>query len=116
MNERDESLLLNIKDDGELLLELTDEYDFERFLSDEKTKLAVSMLLIKIGEFVKSLSEDLKQAYPVVRWGSITGLRNIAAHNYDGLRMDWIWENVTRDVPELLEQVKGILLAEGIEE
>jgi len=116
MNERDERLLLKIMDDAELLLKLTDEYDFERFLSDEKTKLAVSMLLIKIGESVKKLSEELKQRYSDVRWSSITSLRNIAAHDYEGLRMERIWGNVTRDVPELLEQVKGILRDEGVEE
>jgi uncharacterized protein with HEPN domain len=116
MNERDESLLLNIKDDAELLLELTDGYDFEHFLDDARTKLAVSMLLIKVGEFVKSLSEDLKQSYSTVRWGSITNLRNIAAHNYNGLRMDDIWGIVTRDIPELLKQVKGILRDGGVED
>ena len=30
--------------------------------------------------------------------------------------MDWIWENVTVDVPELLKQVEGILHDEGGEE
>ena len=116
MNERDESLLLNIKDDAELLLKLTDEYDFEHFLSDEKTKLAVSMLLIKIGESVKKLSESFKQETQEIEWREIIGLRDIAVHNYDGLNMDWIWENVTTDVPDLLERVKGILHAEGVEE
>ena len=45
--------MLSIRDDAELLLELTAGYDVEHFLSDERTKLAVSMLLIKIGESVK---------------------------------------------------------------
>jgi uncharacterized protein with HEPN domain len=116
MNERDENILLNIKDEVEILFEMTEGYDLQSFLSDEKTKRAVSMSLIKIGESVKSLSKDLKQMYPRVRWSSITGLRDIAAHNYDGLRMEDIWGIVTRDVPELSEQVKGILHAEGVEE
>ena len=33
MNERDETLLLNIKDELEMLMELADGYDLERFLS-----------------------------------------------------------------------------------
>jgi len=32
------------------------------------------------------------------------------------MHMDWVWEIVTRDVPELLEQVKEILQNEGVEE
>jgi uncharacterized protein with HEPN domain len=45
----------------------------------------------------------------------LSGLRNLAVHNYDGLHLDRIWGNVTKDIPELLVQVKEILLAEGIE-
>jgi len=116
MNDRDETLLLNIKDTVETLIGLVDGYDFSRFLSDERTKLAVSMSLIKIGEYVKSLSGDLKQTYSDIRWISITNLRNIAAHDYDGLRMEDIWVNVTVDAPILLEQVKEILRAEGVED
>jgi uncharacterized protein with HEPN domain len=63
MNERDRNLLLSIKDEAEILLEMVDRYDLQRFLSDEMAKRAVSMSLIKIGEYVKSLSKDLKQEY-----------------------------------------------------
>ncbi|MDR2854877.1 MAG: DUF86 domain-containing protein [Methanomicrobiales archaeon] len=116
MNERDETSLLNIKDEIEVLMELIDGYGLQQFLDDEKTKRSVCMTLINIGELVKPLSEELKQMYPGVRWSSIAGLRDIAAHNYGGLRMDRIWGNVTVDVPVLLEQVKGILRDEGVEE
>ena len=115
MNEHDVDLLLNIKDEAEILLEMVNGCELQDFLINEEKKRAVSMTLINIGESVKTLSDDLKQAHPAVRWGSITSLRNIAAHNYGGLRMEWIWKNVTRDVPELLEQVKGILGAEKVE-
>jgi uncharacterized protein with HEPN domain len=71
------------------------------------------MALINIGESVKSMSKELKEMYPDIEWRGITAFRNIAAHNYDGLRMDDIWEIVTTDIPVLLEQVKGILLTGG---
>jgi uncharacterized protein with HEPN domain len=51
-----------------------------------------------------------------VKWVSITNLRSIAAHNYEALHMNLIWKNVTKNVPELLEQVERILLDEGVEE
>ena len=71
----------------------------------------VSMALINIGESVKSLSEIFKQQHQDIEWREIAALRNIAAHNYEKIRMDDIWEIVTADVPELLERerVKGIL-------
>ena len=110
------NLLLNIIDEAEILLEMTKGYDLQSFLSDEKTKRAVSMALINIGESVKKLSEGFKQENQEMEWREIAGLRDIAVHNYSGLHMERIFVNVTRDIPELLEQVKGILNAEGVEE
>jgi uncharacterized protein with HEPN domain len=111
----DENLLRNIKDEAEVLLEMTDRYDLQSFVSSEVMKRAVSMALINIGESVKPLSKDLKQMYPMVKWSSIAGLRDIAAHGYQTLEMPQIWKTVTEDVPELLERVKGILHAEETE-
>ena len=112
MNERDENLLLNIKDEAEVLLEITDGYDLQSFLDNELLKRGVSMALITIGEFVKSLSEDFKKKNQEVPWRFIAGLRDIAAHGYHTLQMERIWDVVIKDVPELLELVKGILLTE----
>lgn len=110
MNERDVNLLLNTIDEIDVLLEMTDGYDLEHFLRDEKTKRAVSTSLINIGESVKSISDNFKLAHQDIEW------RDIAAHNYSGLYMERIFEIVKRDAPELLEQVKHILNAEGVEE
>lgn len=115
MNERDEHLLLILKEEAEILMEFIDGYDLQGFHSSELLRRGVTLTLINIGECVKQLSEDFKQTYPDIKWSSITNLRNIAAHNYWGLNMDWIWENVTVDVPELLEQVKRIIRENGEE-
>ena len=115
MNERDEILLKYIQGQVTLLLRLMKEYDWNRFQDDELAQNGVCMILIKIGGSVKLLSQNLKDTYSGVRWASITNLRNIAAHNYEALHMDRIWGNVTKDVPELLEQVEEIFRAERVE-
>ena len=115
MNERDENLLLNIKDEAEILIEMTEGYDLQSFLESEMLKRAVSMALINIGESVKGISEELKQVNQTIPWSEIIGLRNIAAHGYQILQMEDIWGTATEKVPELLEQVNGILHAEEIE-
>jgi len=116
MNKRDNHLLLIIKEEIEILMDLVKGYNLDSFLSDEKTRRSVVLTLINIVECVKSLSDELKQFYPDTNWQNISNLRNIAAHNYWGLRMDDIWDNVTKDVPELLEQMNEILRNEGGEE
>ena len=115
MNERDENLLLNIKDEAEILLKMTEGYDLQDFLTNEMMKCAVSMALINIGESVKKLSEELKQMNQTIPWSEIIGLRNIAAHGYQILQMEDIWGTATESVPVLLEQVKDILHAEEVE-
>jgi len=113
MTEHDESLLLSIKEECEYLLEKGRAYDLDDILYDKDLQNIVTMTLIKIGEHVKSLSTELKEENNSIEWSEIVGLRNKAVHNYDGLYMDRIWGNVTKDIPELLDQVEKILLAEG---
>ena len=90
-----------IQEEVEFLLEMTEIHDLNSFLEDRQLQNAVSMVLIKIGESAKLLSEELKSENKVIEWRDITGLRDIAVHNYESLHMDWIWEIVTRDVPKL---------------
>jgi uncharacterized protein with HEPN domain len=116
MNARDKNRLEWIKEESEYLLEKAENCNVEDFVYDKDLQHIVAMALINIGESVASLSKELKQRYPNIEWREITDLRNIAAHNYDGLRMEDIWDNVTDDIPELLEQVQDILHSERIEE
>ncbi|MDR2854932.1 MAG: DUF86 domain-containing protein [Methanomicrobiales archaeon] len=111
MNERDENLLYFIQEECELLLEMAEGCDVQTFLDSKMMQHAVSMALIHIGESVKSLSEDLKKQNSGIEWRFIAGLRDIAAHNYGIVQMERIWDVVTEDAPELLEQVKSILFA-----
>jgi uncharacterized protein with HEPN domain len=116
MNERDKILLFNIRSEVEFLLEVVDPHDSEYFLNDKQLQYVASMALIKIGESVKSLSKDIKQKNQEIEWREIAGFRDIAVHNYDGLRMEDIWQIATNDVPVLLERVNNILQEEGVEE
>ena len=115
MNERDESRLEWILGEEEFVLRITSGHNVTSFLNDDLVQHGVTMELINIGESVKSLSKELKQEHQGIEWQDITNLRNIAAHNYDGLRMEDIWEIVTEDISELLEQVRKILHADGME-
>jgi uncharacterized protein with HEPN domain len=116
MNERDESLLLSIKEECEYLLEKAETYNPDEITHNKDLQNIVTMPLVKLGEYVKSLSIELKEKNKYIEWSEIVGLRNKIVHNYDGLHMDRIWGNVTQDVPELLEQVNEILHSEKIEE
>jgi len=66
------------------------------------------MTLINIGELVKHLSEEFRMANGHVPWKSISGLRDIAVHGYQTLRMQDVWVNASEDIPLFLDQLGKI--------
>jgi len=116
MLERDRILLLKIIDEGEYLVDKVKGQELKDYVSNRDLQHIVTMALINIGGYVKSISEELKKEHNEIEWRDIAGVRDVAAHNYDGLRLDDIWEDASENVPKFLEQVKEILRAEGVEE
>jgi len=81
----------------------------EAFLSDERTKRAVGMTAINIGELTKHLTIEFKENYPQVEWKSAARFRDIVAHKYETLNMLDVYETVTKDFPEMKLQIEKIL-------
>lgn len=109
MNNRDFQILQKMLSEIGVVEELIEGFDLEKFVSDERTKRAVCMTLINIGELVKSLTEDFKSTYCYIPWRVIAGMRDITAHKYQTLRMGDVWVTIENDVPNLKVQLKNIL-------
>jgi uncharacterized protein with HEPN domain len=109
MDSRDAAVLSKISAEASVITEMISSYDYNAFINDEKTKRAVCMTLINIGEMVKLLTDEIKRANPLIPWRSIAGLRDVTAHSYQTLRMEDIWETVVTDIPKLQEQVRELL-------
>ena len=109
MDRRDRVLLRKIYDEANIIAGLINGFDCEAFVNDEKTKRAVCMTLINIGEMVKLISDSVKNSSPAIPWRSIAGLRDVTAHGYMTLHMEDIWETVSVDVPVLRLQLNELL-------
>ncbi len=72
-------------------------------------KRAIGMTVINIGELVKTITEETRLQYPAVPWKAIAGMRDIAAHKYQTLRMEDVYYTVQRDFPELKDSISRIL-------
>ena len=83
--------------------------DEEAFLADPKTRDAVLYELAILGEAVKRLSGELRQARPEIDWKSIAGLRDVVIHRYHRILAPQIWRIVIRDVPPLIPLIEAIL-------
>ena len=75
--------------------------DCGSFLREKMAQKAVIMTLINMGELAKNLSADFVGETQHVPWHKIRGLRNIAAHRYDVVKMENIWFTIEQDIPFL---------------
>lgn len=79
------------------------------FLNDKKTKQAVLMQLIHIGEHGGKISEKLKAQFKEIEWQTLKAARNYYIHQYGSI--DWllVWEVASRDVIILKTKVNRVV-------
>ena len=75
--------------------------DVDTFVADLRTQWAVEMGLIRIGEAVNRIPDEVLELFSEQPWRQIVAMRNLAAHQYDDLDPRRVWRTVTRDVPRL---------------
>ena len=66
------------------------------------------MTLINIGELVKNLTDEFKENFDFVPWKSIAGMRDVAAHKYQTLKMGDVWITIEKDIPKLKVELNRI--------
>lgn len=54
-----------------------------------------------IGEAVKRLSEDFKNAHPYIPWKDIAGMRDRLIHDYFQVDHQIVWNVLKTDLPKL---------------
>ena len=101
MQHRDIIVLRKINDEIEIALDMLKSVPYEEFSLSEVLKRAVAMTAINVGELVKSLSEEFRMEHKNIPWKMIAGFRDVAAHKYQTLKMEDVYETVTCDFPKL---------------
>jgi uncharacterized protein with HEPN domain len=84
----------------------------DAFVRDRMLQWAAEMGLIRIGEAVNRLPPELLREYGGQPWRQIIGLRNVAAHQYDDINYERLWNTLVRRVPELRRYITANLLGE----
>jgi uncharacterized protein with HEPN domain len=62
---------------------------------------ALLFQFVVIGEAVKHLAPETREAAPEIPWADIAGLRDLIAHEYFRIDIDRVLEIVARDLPPL---------------
>lgn len=70
------------------------------------------MGLIRIGEGVNRIPEEVLDRSDGQPWRQIIGMRNFAAHQYDDLDPGRAWRTVSTDIPVLRRYLAHTVLRE----
>lgn len=86
----------------------------DTFYAQEMAQDAVIRQLEIIGEAVKRLSDDLRDAHALIPWQDIAGMRDRLAHDYMGVNLGEVWLTAKCDIPTLKAEVMRILEGIGV--
>ena len=63
------------------------------------------MTLINIGELSKSYTNEFISANNNIPWKKVQAMRNVAAHRYETVNMERVWDTVMVSVVELKKEL-----------
>lgn len=113
---RDPAYLLDIFNTCKTIFELTEGMSRESFLIDKRTHLAILYEITIIGEVVKRLSQEFRQAHPEIAWKAITGMRDKLVHDYNKIDLNLTWEVAQTEIPKLMEFILPLLPQKEIDD
>ena len=90
-------------------LRYTQNCDFEQFINNEEKVDATIFAISQIGELVKNISKETMQTYPHIEWIIIKNLRNKIVHDYEGIKLNFIWDIITDDIIKLRADLVEII-------
>ncbi|WP_347262379.1 DUF86 domain-containing protein [Rudaea sp.] len=92
------------RDIGEYVAGMTQ----DDFFADKRTKQAVVLNLIIIGETAAKLiaaEPAFVASYADIPWQQMRGMRNRIAHGYFDIDFRIVWDTVRADIPDLLQRI-----------
>lgn len=109
MSSRDNKLLVeDILEAIQKILNYKEGLSFEEFFKDSKTKDAIVMNLLIIGEASNRLSEDFKTKNSRVPWSQLRGFRNRLIHEYFGVDYSIVWNIISIELSSLQHEIKKL--------
>lgn len=74
----------------------------------KKTREAVILNFIIMGEAIKKIPQDILLEFPEVPWKEFAGMRDKLVHDYFHMSAIIIWETIQQDLPVLLHAVNEL--------
>lgn len=105
----DKVFLSHILKECSKITELLDHITVDEYLKSDVYQDALCRRIEVIGEAAGNLSDDFAKNHPEIPIRDMKGMRNIVAHQYFRVDIEYVWIVATESIPTLLEQVTKIL-------
>jgi uncharacterized protein with HEPN domain len=102
---RDKIIVKKILAEIDEIFKFTEGVTEEDFLKDTMVQKAVVMTLINIGELSKSFSDEFVASKRSVPWKEMQAMRNVAAHRYEAVKMQRVWDTIQNSIAELKREL-----------
>jgi uncharacterized protein with HEPN domain len=79
------------------------------FRSDAMTQDAIIKNLIVLGEAAKRLPATFRNQHAQIPWKRIAGLRDVLVHQFDGIRIDDVWDATQTPASQIKRELELIL-------
>lgn len=79
---------------------------------DRMFALALVKAIEVVGEAAAGLNDETCNRNPEIPWIDIVGMRNRLIHGYFEIDMDRVWDTITDDLPDLVQQLEAIDLTD----
>lgn len=87
----------------------TEDCTYESFIENEEKIDATIFAISQIGELVKNIDKKTQLQYTKIEWNILKGIRNRIVHDYEGIKVDIIWDIVQNDLTPLKNNIKDLL-------
>jgi len=112
MSKREVKLYLTDIDDAiSAIQSYTKNMSYDQFIGDRKTREAITLNFVVIGEAIKKIPLEVTDRYPDVPWKEFAGMRDKMVHGYFQISPTIMWETIQHDLEQIAYVVK-ILLCE----
>jgi uncharacterized protein with HEPN domain len=110
MSKREVKLYLTDIDDAISAIQTyTTGMTYEQLLDDRKTRDAIILNFVVIGEAIKKIPQEIINHHPEVPWKEFAGMRDKMVHGYFQISPTIIWETSQHDLAPLAIVIKVLL-------
>ena len=109
--ESDNAWLFDMVKYARQALERVQGVSHDQFIADIDKQLAVTHLVMIVGEAAAQVSDEKRKEFAALPWGQIVNMRNRIVHHYFKTDLEKVWEVVENDLQVLIDTLEPYLKA-----